>query len=49
MARWCRIRGCSNRSGLLSPKTNAQLQRWKNAVGRVSEAVCLRNFQLCCK
>ena len=44
----CKIRGCSNQSGLLNPKTDAQLQSWKNAIGSVSKTA-KRNFFICCK
>ena len=47
MTRKCLIPGCSKHSGLLTPKTDAQHQSWKNAVGSVSNAT-KRNFFICC-
>ena len=44
----CKIPGCSNRVGLLRPKTDAQYQSWKNAVGSVSNSI-KRNFTICDK
>ena len=48
MVQKCEVRGCSNRSGLLKPKTDEQHQRWKNAVGSVSTAA-KRHFFICCE
>ena len=44
----CKVRGCSNQLGLLQPKTDAQFQSWKNAIGSASKAA-RRNFLICCK